>query len=104
EPLERLEHLAKEPNVEPHPLPAANRDQSGVNPGARLGCARPERLDKLRLELGGNLLINLISTEIGWRVASLTRVGQRGLFHPLPVDQESGLLARPDQLAQDHGP
>ena len=87
EAFEWLEHLPKDPDVEPHPLAAANRDQSGVDPGPRRRRAGPERLGELGFEFGRNLLIGLISAEISGRVARLTGAGQCDLLYPLPVDQ-----------------
>src|SRR5207245_861110 len=104
EALEWLEHLAKDPNVKPDPLPAPNRDQSGVNTYTRPRRTRPERLRELGLEFGGNLLVGLISAEIGRRIVGLARTRQSDLLHPIPIDQEGRLLARPNQLAQDDGP
>ena len=101
--LQRLEHLAEDPDVEAHPLPPADRGQPWIQAGAAGGRPRAKRLDQLRLEFRRDRLVGLLPGEVRRRVGRLAAAVERDLLHPLPVDQPGGLLPGADQLAQDDG-
>ena len=104
EALQRLEHLTEDPNVESHPLPAADGRQPRVQAFARRGHPRPERFGQERLELGRDRPVGLLLARVPGQVRRLATAVERDLLHPLPIDQPGGLLPRTDELAEDHSP
>jgi len=93
----------KNPDIEAHPLPPADRRQARVQAGTRQGGAGTQRVREQRLEIGGDRIVGIHDGSIDREILALATARQGDLFHLRPVDQLGRLLAGTDQLPQHHG-